>query len=205
VGIALFDAGLIEGLTPLGDQIGRIAPGAYSEIRAGAPAIPYGPLYERWGRPLILFLGFTLGYGTTIAEPGLHALANQVEEATVGAFRRRTLLHAVAFGVGLGMTLGVARIIYALPLAWLLIPVYLIVLSLTLLSTEEFTGIAWDAGAATTGPFTVPLVVAMGLGLAEGAPSLVEGFGILSLASAGPIATVLGAGLTLRPGDRRAA
>jgi len=198
-GLILFNLGLIQGLTPLGDQVGTIAPGAFSTIQAGVPSRPFGPLYGTLpGKGLIVLLALFLGYGATLAEPGLRAMGIQVHEITVGAFPRPTLVHSVAAGVGAGMALGVARIVFDLPLAWMLIPIYLLLLLLTLISSEEFVSIAWDSAASTTGPFTVPLVVAIGLGLTASIPGVAEGFGILGLASAGPILTVLGVGLVLR-------
>jgi hypothetical protein len=163
------------------------------------PSRPFGPLYGTlWGKGIIVLFALFLGYGVTLAEPGLRAMGIQVHEITVGAFPRETLVHSVAVGVGGGMALGVARIVFALPLAWILIPIYLTLLLLTLVSSEEFVSIAWDSGASTTGPFTVPLVVAIGLGLAASVPGAGDGLGILALASAGPIFTVLSVGLLLR-------
>ena len=202
-GLVLFNLGLLQGLTPLGNQIGSIAPGAFSTIQAGAPPRPFGPLYGSvWGKGLIVLFALFLGYGATLAEPGLRAMGIQVHEVTVGALPRATLVHSVATGVGAGMALGVARIVFALPLAWMLITIYLLLLLLSLISSEEFVSIAWDSGASTTGPFTVPLVVAIGLGLAASIPGVEDGLGILALASAGPILTVLGAGLVLRRPSR---
>ncbi len=205
LGLILFNLGLLEGLTPLGDQVGNAAPGAFSQILMGEPPRPFGPLYGGfWGTGVILIFAFFLGYGATLAEPALGALGTQVHEITVGAIRKAVLMHTVSLGVGLGMAAGVARVVFGWPLAHLLIPAYLILLVLTLLSTEEFASIGWDSGAVTTGPFTVPLVVALGLGLGRSIPGVVEGFGILSLATAGPIIAVLLVGLVARPQARAA-
>jgi hypothetical protein len=116
-----------------------------------------------------------------------------VENLTDGAFKKRLLLHSVAFGVGIGAALGVARILFDLPLAWLLVAAYSVALALTVMSREEFVNLAWDSAGVTTGPVTVPLLLALGMGLGEavGAP---EGFGILAMCSAGPIISVLAAG-----------
>jgi len=195
-GLILFNLGLLQGLAPLGDQIGTMAPGAFSTIQAGSPPRPFGPLYGTlWGKGLIVVFALFLGYGATLAEPGLRAMGIQVQEITVGAFPRAALVQAVAVGVGAGMALGVARIVFDLPLAWLLIPLYTLLLVLTLISSEEFVNIAWDSGASTTGPFTVPLVVAIGLGLTASMAGATEGLGILALASAVPILAVLSVGL----------
>lgn len=102
------------------------------------------------------------------------------------------------------MAAGIARIIFDWPLVWLLIFSYVPILILTLLCTEEFASIGWDAGSVTTGPVTVPLVVALGLGIGHRIPGVVEGFGILSLASAGPTLTVLAMGFLVRRSRRKA-
>jgi hypothetical protein len=101
---------------------------------------------------------------------------------------------AVASGVGLGMLLGVVKIIWNVPLVYLLIPPYLLLLIITKISTEEFVNIAWDSAGVTTGPITVPLVLAIGLGIGKQV-NVVEGFGILSMASVCPILAVLTVGL----------
>jgi len=92
--------------------------------------------------------------------------------------------------------LGVAKIIWNIPLFWLLGPLYLLLLVATRLSTEEFVNIGWDSAGVTTGPITVPLVLSMGLGIGSQV-GVVEGFGILSMASVCPIISVLGMGLVV--------
>lgn len=159
----------------------------------------HGPLFgdrERnfTGLLIVLLFAFIMGYSATLAEPALNALGLTVEDITVGAFKKSLLIQSVAIGVGIGIMLGVAKIIWNIPLFWLLAPPYLILLLITKLSTEEFVNIGWDSAGVTTGPITVPLVLAMGLGIGSQV-GVVEGFGILSLASVCPIITVLGMGL----------
>jgi hypothetical protein len=143
---------------------------------------------------VVLLFAFVLGYLATLAEPALNALGATVEELTVGAFRKSLLMQSVAVGVGTGIAVGVAKIIWDIPLIWLLGPPYLLLLFITYLSTEEFVNIGWDSAGVTTGPITVPLVLAMGLGI-SGQVGVVEGFGILAMASVCPILSVLGVGL----------
>ena len=143
---------------------------------------------------VVLLFAFIMGYGATLAEPALNALGLKVEEITVGTFKKSLLMQAVASGVGLGMLLGVVKIIWNVPLVYLLIPPYLLLLIITKISTEEFVNIAWDSAGVTTGPITVPLVLAIGLGIGNQV-NVVEGFGILSLASVCPILAVLTVGL----------
>lgn len=157
-----------------------------------------GPLFGRPGQLggiiVVLFFAFVMGYGATLAEPALIALGRTVEELTVGTFRKSLLMQAVALGVGLGMLFGVAKIVWGIPLVWLLAPPYVLLLYLTHVSSEEFVNIGWDSAGVTTGPITVPLVLAVGLGIG-GQVGVVEGFGILAMASVYPIVSVLGVGL----------
>ena len=106
-------------------------------------------------------------------------------------------MYAVSFGVGCGIALGILKIIYAIPIAYIVVPGYLLAIVLTYESTEEFVNIAWDSAGVTTGPVTVPLVLAMGLGFGE-AVGAIEGFGILSMASIGPIVSVMATGLWIQ-------
>lgn len=194
LGLIIFSLGLTYGLAKLGSQAGSMLPAAFTEI----DAIKDSPFYLfSMGFGIALVFAFFLGFGATLAEPALNALGLTVERLTNGAFEKKTLMKAVSIGVGLGITLGITKIIFDWPLAWLLIPSYLLALLLTVFSSEEFVNVAWDSAGVTTGPVTVPLVLAMGLGLGT-AVEAVEGFGILSMASIGPIITVLITGLWVK-------
>lgn len=154
-----------------------------------------GPLFGGMlGILTVVFFGFMMGYGATLAEPALNALGATVEQLTVGTFKKTLLMQAVALGVGVGIAFGVVKIIYDWPLIWMLIPPYLLLIVLTAISTEDFVNIGWDSAGVTTGPVTVPLVLAMGLGISSQVGGI-EGFGILALASAWPILSVLLVGL----------
>jgi hypothetical protein len=113
------------------------------------------------------------------------------------------LMMAVSTGVGFGLSLGVLKIIFEIPIAYLLLPGYVIGIVLTAFSSEEFVNVAWDSAGVTTGPITVPLVLAMGLGFGNAVQS-VEGFGILSMASICPILAVLIMGLWIQFKARKA-
>ncbi|MEM7706240.1 MAG: DUF1538 domain-containing protein [Pseudomonadota bacterium] len=193
LGMCLFVLGISLGLTPLGSQLGSNVPGTFAAITPWGMEGREGPLFEsdNAGKALAALFGFFLGYGATLAEPALNALGNTVEKITVGAFKKKLLMQSVAFGVGLGIAAGVCKIAYNIPLAWMLLPSYLGLIVLTLASSEEFVNFGWDSAGVTTGPITVPLVLAMGLGIGANVPGIIDGFGILALASVGPIITVL--------------
>jgi hypothetical protein len=194
LGMIMFNLGLSYGLAKLGGQAGALVPAAFTEIKA----VVASPLYGfTIGIFVTLLFAWLLGFGATLAEPALNALGITVENLTNGAFRKSLLMYTVSFGVGCGITLGVVKIIFEIPLGYLLIPGYVIAVILTFLSNEEFVNVAWDSAGVTTGPVTVPLVLAMGLGLGN-AVEAIEGFGILSMASVGPIISVLSTGLWIQ-------
>ncbi len=194
LGMIVFNLGLSYGLSKLGGQSGGLVPAAFTSIEA----VSDSPLYML-GLGLFIALAFAwlLGFGATLAEPALNALGMTVENLTNGSFKKQTLMYAVSLGVACGISLGVAKIIFNIPIAYLLIPGYLIAIVLTVLSNEGYVNIAWDSAGVTTGPVTVPLVLAMGLGFGN-ALGAIEGFGILSMASIGPIIAVLSTGLYIR-------
>jgi len=194
VGMMLFNIGLEYGLTPLGGQAGGMVPAAFAQF----PGIQDSPLYPYWmGIGVALLFALLLGFGATVAEPALNAMGVTVQNLTDGAFTKKLLIHSVAVGVALGVAVGVAKVIFSIPIALLIIPAYLLTLALTVISSEEYVNLAWDSAGVTTGPVTVPLVLALGLGLGK-AVGAQDGFGILAMASAGPILSVLVTGLWIR-------
>lgn len=201
LGMAVFNLGLTYGLANLGGQSGGLIPAAFMTL----PGIAGSPLYAyAMGILLAAIFAWFLGFGATLAEPALNALGLTVENLTNGAFKKSMLMYAVSMGVATGIAVGVLKVIYGWNLAWFLIPGYLVLLVVTYLSSEEFVNVGWDSAGVTTGPVTVPLVLAMGLGLGN-AVSAVEGFGILALASLFPILSVLILGLFIQWRNRRAA
>lgn len=194
IGMIIFNLGLTYGLAKLGSQSGGFIPSAFTQI----DSVEGSPLYMfSLGILIALVFAWALGFGATLAEPALNALGITVEELTNGAFKKKALMNAVALGVGFGIAVGVAKIIFDLNIAMLLIFFYSLALILTWLSSEEFVNIAWDSAGVTTGPVTVPLVLSMGLGFANAADAI-EGFGILSMASIGPIIAVQITGLWIK-------
>ena len=197
-GMMIFNVGLSYGLAKLGEQSGSMVPAAFNAI----PAVAGSPLYPyALGIFIAGMFAWLLGFGATLAEPALNALGQTVETLTNGSFKKNTLMMAVSIGVGFGLTLGVMKIIFEWPIAYMVIIGYTIGIILTALSSEEFVNVAWDSAGVTTGPITVPLVLAMGLGFGN-AVEAVEGFGILSMASICPIVSVLITGLWVQRGSK---
>ncbi len=174
--------------------------GRYEYIITRPPL--FGSKLSVLGIILVLVFAFGMGYGATMAEPALSAMGMTVENITVGTIRRTQIIRVVSFGVGIGIVIGLCRILFNMPLVWLIVPSYLLLIPLTIMSEEEFTSIAWDSGGVTTGPVTVPLVLAMGLSIG-GELEISDGFGVLALASAFPILTVLLFGLFAKAKQRR--
>jgi hypothetical protein len=191
LGMCTFNVGLTYGLAALGSQTGSLIPGAFVAIES----MPNAPLYPAAvGIFLAAAFAWALGYAATMAEPALNALGLTVQNLTNGAFKKSMLMYAVAIGVATGIMLGVCKLIFDFNLLYILIPGYAIALVLTALSTEEFVNVGWDSAGVTTGPVTVPLVLAMGLGFGNAVGAL-EGFGILAAASIAPICAVLALGI----------
>jgi hypothetical protein len=199
VGMGLFNLGIALGLTPLGEQLGGNVVSSFAAIEPWAAEGFVDPMFasSNMGKALAILFGFILGYGATLAEPALNALGSTVEKITVGAFKKSLLMQTVATGVALGISTGVAKIAFNLDLWYLLVPPYIILMLITYLSSEEFVNFGWDSAGVTTGPITVPLVLAMGLGIGS-KTGAIDGFGVLALASIGPIITVLTVGLIVR-------
>ncbi len=194
VGMCIFNIGLTYGLGAIGSQTGGVLPAAFMQI----PVSESSPIFNIvTGLTIVIGFAFILGFGATLAEPALNALGLTVQELTNGAFKKSMLMYSVAGGVAVGIALGVSKVVLGFDLMKVLLPLYLLGLVLTIFSTEEFVNVAWDSAGVTTGPVTVPLVLAMGLGLGN-AVSAIDGFGILSLASICPIVAVLTMGLVIK-------
>ncbi len=178
-GLFLFMRGLEAGLFPLGESM------AHSFAARG----------NIWW---LLFFAASIGYSATIAEPSLMAIAIKAESITNGAITSFSLRNAVAIGVALGIALGAFRIILGHPIHYYFISGYIIVSIITIFAPKEIIGLAYDSGGVTTSSITVPLVTALGIGLArsiDGRNPLMDGFGLIAFASLAPIITVMGYGL----------
>ena len=186
LGLTLFLIGLEQALFPIGETMARqlAAPEA-----AGATQVDW--------RDYLLVYAFAaaIGFATTIAEPPLIAVALKAEEASGGAIGSWGLRIAVAVGVAVGVSLGAFRIVTGTPLSWYIIAAYAVVIVQTFRSSRSIVPLAYDSGGVTTSTVTVPVVAALGLGLAANVPGrnpLVDGFGLIAFASVFPIMSVLG-------------
>jgi hypothetical protein len=178
IGMVCFNIGLVQSLNPIGIQVGKLMPQAQEYYGTHA------------GDVVMLVFGFMAGLGATFSEPALSALGDTVHALTKGEFKKSSLITSVALGVGTGICIGLAKIRWELPLWILLVCAYTIAFALTAVSEEAITCVAWDSAGVTTGPVTVPIVLALGGSIAQ-TNSVAEGFGILSCASFGPIIAVL--------------
>ena len=143
----------------------------------------------------VYLLGIAIGFATTIAEPALLAVAIKAGSVSGGAVSPWGLRIAVAIGVAIGIGLGTLRIVTGSPLHYFIIAGYVVVLAQTAFAPRAIVPLAYDSGGVTTSTVTVPLVAALGLGLAGTVPGrdpLIDGFGLIAFASLFPIMAVLG-------------
>ncbi len=192
LGLTFFIHGLEQGLFPIGESM------AHAFARKGSVF---------W---LMLF-AFALGFGTTIAEPALIAVAAEAAQvaAAGGMIEDSTeaqqqysqgLRFTVAFSVGLAIVIGVLRILKGWPIQWIFIGGYVLVVIMTMFAPREIIGLAYDSGGVTTSTITVPLVTALGVGLASsisGRNPMIDGFGLIALASLLPIVFVMAYGMLI--------
>jgi hypothetical protein len=192
LGLTLFVRGLEMGLFPIGESM------AYDFARKGS-------LF--W----LLAFAFALGFGTTVAEPALIAVAAEAATvAAVGGMIEHTdaaregyatgLRFTVALSVGFAIVLGVLRILKGWPIQYFIIGGYIGVVAMTAIAPKEIIGIAYDSGGVTTSTITVPLVTALGVGLAssiKGRNPMIDGFGLIAFASLTPMIFVMGYGMVI--------
>ncbi|RDH88105.1 MAG: DUF1538 domain-containing protein [endosymbiont of Seepiophila jonesi] len=192
IGLSMFIHGLKIGLYPLGEAM------AWDFAKKGSVT---------W----LLAFAFSLGFGTTIAEPALIKIAEEASKvAAVGGMIANNiesmedyasgLRFTVAFSVGLAIVIGVLRIIKGWPVQYLIMGGYLGVVIMTAFAPREIIGIAYDSGGVTTSTITVPLVTALGIGLAssiKGRNPMTDGFGLIAFASLTPMIFVMGYGILL--------
>ena len=188
LGLALFLIGLEQALFPIGETMAR-----QLTERAGASSIAGMVRWEEYW--LVYLFAAAIGFATTVAEPALIAVALKAEEVSGRAVSAWGLRIAVAVGVAAGVSLGCFRIVTGTPLPWYIVAAYVVVVVQTFLSNRTIIPLAYDSGGVTTSTVTVPVVAALGLGLAANVPGrspLIDGFGLIAFASVFPIMSVLG-------------
>lgn len=180
VGVMFFTLGAEASMTPMGERVGA----AVTRSRS---------------LPVIIGMGFLLGFLITISEPDLQVLAGQVP-----AVPNRALILSVAAGVGIFLVLALLRMLLGVPLAPMLVFFYAVVFGLALFVPPDFLAVAFDSGGVTTGPMTVPFIMALGVGISairSDRSAAADSFGLVSLCSIGPILAVLVLGMIFRPED----
>jgi len=191
VGLALFLVGLENALFPLGRSMATQLSDPAFVGGSGEPGDAVGWWRYYW----VILFGAAIGFAATIAEPSLIAVSLKAQDVSGGTVRAWPLRIAVALGVGLSIAVGAFRIVTGTPLVVYMVVGYAIVLGQTLLAPRSIVPLAYDSGGVTTSTVTVPLVTALGLGLASAGPGrdvLVDGFGLIALASLFPMITVMG-------------
>ena len=176
-GLILFLLGVHIGLLPVGELIGSSLP------RTG----------KVW---MILVFSFVLGFAITVAEPDVHVLSGYVEQVSGGDIGKWTLIFPVALGLGIFVSLSMARIMLRISIKWILFVGYSAIFALAFSPwmPAQFLPISFDAGGVTTGPMAVPFIIAFGVGVASVLRSddnSADGFGLVALASIGPVLAVL--------------
>jgi hypothetical protein len=179
LGLVLLFAGVDLGLLPMGRFIGAA-------------------LSQKQSLVLMLAVAFAMGFATTTAEPDVLVLAGQAESAAKGALSAQRLVYLIAAGVGLFVAVAMLRVVWGFSMAWQLTFVYSLMIVLSFLAPAAFTPLAYDAGSVTTGVLGGPVVLAIALGVSSvlsGRTAVADGFGLLGMASVGPIILLLLFGL----------
>lgn len=188
-GLSLFLLGLDHALFPMGELMAQqLASDDFLPSLAAGATRHWSDYY--W----IYLFAFAMGASTTIAEPALIAVSLKAEEISGGAIQAFSLRMAVAVGVGFGIAVGAWRIVTGYPIYWFIIVAYLLVIVQTIRAPRIIIPLAYDSGGVTTSTISVPIIAALGLGLAAQVPgrsALADGFGMIALASLFPIVSVL--------------
>jgi hypothetical protein len=174
-GMGLFLMGVKLGMLPMGESIGADLP--------------------KHGSVMFIFIvGFLLSFMATVAEPDVRVLSTMIESVSENSISSNMLILSIALGVGFFVAASMLRIIYGIPLKHMLFVGYLIVVLLAFFTPVEYLAISYDSGGVTTGPVTVPVILALGIGVSSvlrGKSELSESYGLIGLASLGPILSLM--------------
>lgn len=182
IGMTLFLLGVNIGLIPMGELIGSRLPNLRSTY-------------------LILAVVFLIGFAITITEPDVVVLSHQIDSVSQASIPKFTLIFVIGIGIGFFTAMAILRIVLNIPIVYLLAGGYTIVLVFSLLTSPDYVPIAFDAGGVTTGPMTVPVILALGIGFSSvfaRQRDRSDGFGLIGLASIGPIIGVMIMGMVNR-------
>lgn len=182
VGMVLFFIGIEVGIIPMGRFLGSELP-------------------QKGSLLLIASVAFFLGFVTTVAEPDVLVLSDQVDFISGGTISGDLVMYVMALGVGIFVSLAMLRIVAGFRMTYLLTASYLLIIALSFFTPAEFVPLAYDAGSVTTGALTAPVVIALALGFSSvlaGRSNVSDGFGLLGLASIGPIIAVMIIGILMR-------
>lgn len=188
LGLSLFLVGLEMALFPLGETMAaQLTDPGFLDLTPGAPVV--------WSDYLWVYaFAFSIGFATTVAEPSLIAVALKAQQVSGGTVRAFPLRIAVALGVAIGVALGCFRIVTGTPLPWYIATGYAVVILQTAFAARSIVPLAYDSGGVTTSTVTVPVLAALGLGLASTIPGrnpVIDGFGLIAFASLFPMMTVM--------------
>jgi hypothetical protein len=178
LGMSFFNLGVQTAMTPIGERIGTFI----TRSR------------KLW---IVVLVSFLIGFFITLSEPDLQVLANQIPSVP-----NAVLVVSVAVGVGLFLVTALLRMLFSIPISWILLVCYIVVFGLAAFVPHEFLAIAFDAGGVTTGPMTVPFIMSLGLGVSairSDKHASDDSFGLVALSSVGPILTVMILGLLYHP------
>lgn len=187
LGLALFLHGVYIGFLPTGRLMG--------EILGKTPML--------WA---LIPIGFVLGFVSTMAEPAVRVLCTQVERASSGSIHRHALLYTLSLSVGAFVSLSMGRLVWGIPLHYIIVPGYLVAIGLLKFSDPTFTAIAFDSGGVSTGPMSVTFVLALAVGVAnamDNRNAVMDGFGLIALIALAPILSIMVLGILYQRRKRR--
>lgn len=175
IGFILFLTGVKIGFLPLGEMI-------------GSKLVSKGNLW------IMILISFILGFVVTFAEPDVQVLAMQIDEVSGGTVDKLFIILSISLGVGIFLAFAIFRIFLQVKIVYLLLIGYAIVYILAIFTSPDYLAVAFDAGGVTTGPMTVPFILSLGVGVAavaKGRKDSDNSFGLVALASIGPVIAVL--------------
>lgn len=187
IGLVLFLQGVQIGFLPVGEYIGEV----------------FGSFNQKW---VMILLGFGLGFLAAMSEPSIRVLASQVEESTSGYIRKSVVIFTISIGVAISVGLGMIKVVFGIPLWYMIIPGYILALLMIWFSDASLIPVAFDAGGVATGPMTAIFLTAISTGVAgviEGRNPITDGLGMVGLMVMAPVLSMSVLGLLYKLNQRR--